>query len=443
MFETGRLTRRQFLALAGTALAAQFKFTRRVLAQTMANKAARIGAVLPMKTGQYQPALFDTVGEAARMGAVMAGDEIGRNAELLGMRLDVLLAGSPNSDAALRAAQRLVSVDKVHALIGGFDKDQALALSRVAEERKIPFLNIGAPSDALRGAACSRYTFHVEASAAMYLDALVDWFVRAAHRRWFFVYTNTEEGEALYRRALKAVTGRHWGAGEVGKVAVQPGQPNYTKELDAVRKARPDVVLMLLGAQDQTVFLGQYENIRLDARVTGFPDPVSQTRDFFVSLHDLAPKAGTGYRALLWETTLDAYGARELNNRFTSRWGQPMDPSAWAAYVSVKMLYEAALFTGSLEGAKLVRYMEDPQAVFDVYKGIGTSFRPWDHQLRQPLYLVKTDPEAKLPFKVDLRAKLGLAGLVGELPEIYKPGTDPIERLDQLGDLRRDSRCRF
>jgi len=30
---------------------------------------------------------------------------------------------------------------------------------------------------------------------------------------------------------------------------------------------------------------------------------------------------------------------------------------------------------------------------------------------------------------------------VGELPAIYMPGTDPIERLDQLGDLAAESSC--
>jgi hypothetical protein len=35
-----------------------------------------------------------------------------------------------------------------------------------------------------------------------------------------------------------------------------------------------------------------------------------------------------------------------------------------------------------------------------------------------------------------------LVTLVGELPAIYMPGTDPVERLDQLGDLAPRSGCR-
>ena len=47
--------------------------------------------------------------------------------------------------------------------------------------------------------------------------------------------------------------------------------------------------------------------------------------------------------------------------------------------------------------------------------------------------MIKINPDAK--------DALDLAVLVGELPEIYKPGTDPVERLDQIGVLRRESSC--
>jgi hypothetical protein len=55
--------------------------------------------------------------------------------------------------------------------------------------------------------------------------------------------------------------------------------------------------------------------------------------------------------------------------------------------------------------------------------------------MRQPLYLVDIDPDATEPRLV--------GQLVGELPAIYMPGTDPVERLDQLGDLEAQSRCQF
>jgi ABC-type branched-subunit amino acid transport system substrate-binding protein len=397
----------------------------------------RIGVILPagVEAPYLDAPIHEAVVEAARMGAIMAEEEYGFNAELLGMELDVLISAAPDEDAVLEAARQLIADEEVFALVGGFGKEQALALSRLAEEYQILFLNIGSPSDALRNEACNRHTFHVEPSAAMYLDALAGWYIRSGFRNWFFVHEDSEEGEALYGRAAWSLRERHFGAREVGRVASAADTLEFGEVIEAVRRANPELVFLLLEPAAQLVFLEQYEAAGLEVAVTGFPDPVAQTRTFLDASRSMAPGAGSGHRAMAWEATLDAYGARELNSRFMLRWDQPMEPSAWAAYQAVKILFEAASFRGTLEGPELVEQLESPQTVFDIWKGIGASFRPWDHQLRQSLYLVKISPVAEQPRE--------MATLVGELPAIYLPGTDPVERLDQLGDLQRESRCRF
>ncbi|MDX2006853.1 MAG: ABC transporter substrate-binding protein [Meiothermus sp.] len=412
-------------------------------AQAQAPKLMRIGLIVPVRTGveTMVSAPYEYAGDLARMGGIMAGDEIGQNAELLGVQVKVVLASAPTAEAATRAAERLIATENVFALVGGIGPGQAEALAKVAQARRVLFFNIGNPSNALRGEQCNRLMFHVEASASMYLDALADWFVRSSFRRWFFVYPKTPEGQALYSRMIKAVTVRHWGAREVGKAEVVVSQPDFGRELEAIRRSNADVVLMLLGAEDQATFLSQYDGTDLKALVTAFPDPISQTRDYYSALRVMAPKSSAGFRATLWETTMDRYGARELNARFSQRWGQAMDAPAWAAYQSVKMLYETASQAQSVDAAKLVAYLENPQTVFDVHKGIGVSFRPWDHQLRQPMYLVKLN--ARSSASVELSKRIAMASLVGELPAIYRPGTSVVERLDQLGDMRRDSKCRF
>ncbi|MDI3281311.1 MAG: ABC transporter substrate-binding protein [Bacillota bacterium] len=418
------VSRRLFLEAAGLLLTTAFQ------GRAQKRGVIRIGALLPAPTGQNP--LVDRVLEAAQMGLTMARDEYSLNAEVVGQHLEVQLLPAPDAQAAIRAAERLLD-QGAYALIGGLGENQAEAISQLAEKRRVPFFNVGSSRDSLRNEACGRYTFHVEASAAMYLDALADWFVRSGFRRWFFVYPDSPDGKALHRRAQKALSQRHFGAREVGQAVVAQVRPEFGGALEAIRRARPDVVLLLLDASTQLDFLEAYEAVKLSPAVTGFPYPEAQTRAFFSAARNRAPRAGAGYRAVLWEARLDRYGARELNARFLQRFRRPMEPPAWATYQSVKMLFQAASFGGSPEGPGLMAYLEDPQTVFDVYKGIGVSFRPWDHQLRQSLYLVQVSSDAKDEWN--------LASLVGELPAIYYPGTDPVERLDQLGDLRRDSHC--
>lgn len=251
-------------------------------------------------------------------------------------------------------------------------------------------------------------------------------------RRWFFVFPETQEGRALYRRAQHAIGNDPSGAQEVGYAAV-PERPSYREVMEGIRNTEADVVLLLLDWRPQLDFLGYYEAAGLECDITGLPYPVTQTRDFFMSIQDAAPQQASGYRAALWEATLVGNGAKELNERFLERWGIPMDPPSWAAYQSVKILSDAVTATGAPSGPSLVNFLESPEAVFDVQKGVAVSFRSWDHQLRQPLYVVRGQT-------VDVNRR-DLVELVSEVPGLTESDGSYAERLDRLGDLESGAPC--
>lgn len=402
-----RFSRRRFLALCGGALAAGLP--SRALAQP---ETVRLGFVLPRQTGGLSSRFQsqELAGEAAYKGAVMGEEDFGAGT---GFTLELLVGSAPDGAAALRAGARLAATEGVLALVGGFGDDQALALSRVAEENGVLFFNIGSASAALRGAH-NPHTFHIEASAAMYLDALAGWFAQAGFRRWFFVYPEAGEGQALYKGAQHALQSQK-GASVVGRVTVS-ATPVYGEAVAAIKQAEPELVVLLLDWRSQLDFLGHYEAAGLEFAVTGFPDPVTQTRDFLIASKEVARQGTPHYHAALWEATLEPHGARALNERFFARWGVPMDPSAWAAYQSVRILSQTISATETLNSAELVAYLERPRARFDVQKDGSVSFSPRDHQLHQPLYIVKGNPTAERPRD--------MAQLVAEVPA---PDVNPAE----------------
>ena len=408
-------------------------FRCRRAARSRATEPLRVGAVLPLMGGAIAGHRLNlhAIAEAARMGLVLAEEDSNANGELMGASMVLTVANAPGGEAAARAARRMIARDKVTVLIGGFSREEAEALSAVAAESGVLFLNIAAPSDALR-LSCAATTFHVEASAAMYIDALLGWFVRAGHRRWYLVHDDSDEGQAWFERVQASMRDRHWATEVVGRGLLRRDDTrDFAPVLADIAAVEPDVVLLLTDWRTQLDMLSRYEAAGLTIPVTGFPEQAAQTREFYYRASQVAPNAGSGYRAALWEATLDAYGAREVNARFNSRWGRPMDPVAWSAYMAVKIAFEASLHAGATDGASLAAHLTQEHALFDVSKGIGMTFRPWDHQLRQSLYLVKLNPEPSA--SLDLTAVLARAALVGELPAIYMPGTEPIERLDQLG----------
>jgi ABC transporter substrate binding protein (PQQ-dependent alcohol dehydrogenase system) len=265
----------------------------------------------------------------------------------------------------------------------------------------------------------------------MYLDALAGFYVRAGFRRWFFVVGDDDESEAQVARVLYSLRERHFGAREVGRSVVSG--TDFNDALSAIERADAEVVLLLAPTDLQLELLTAMEQRGLEVEVTGYPYQDAQTRAFFAASADAAPTLGTGRRATAWEPTLDAYGARELNARYQDRFGEPMESAAWAAFQAAKMVFEASALGGATDSNSIAEYFRNEQNVFDLWKGIGVTFRPWNQQLRQPLYLVKIVADAD-----SLREQ---ALLVGELPAIYMPQTDPVERLDQLGDLRNRTEC--
>lgn len=400
-------------------------------AQAMLEGEARIGVILPGGQGGEDP-LEAAVARAAAQGAAMAADEFVFNAEMLGIDFAVptLVASGPDEVAA--AAEALVAEHGVFGVVGGFDAAEAAALAAWSVETGVPFINVGSSDDALRNELCQPTMFHVEPSAAMYLDSMAGWYVRSGLRQWYFVRGVDQESSAQLQRINRALRERHFGVRSVGESAIEEGA-DLGESIDRIQRSGADLVVLLLPAHEQLRVLTALESAGVEAMVTGFPYPEAQTRTFYAASREAAPVLGTGHRISAWEATLDAYGARELNARYRAAFGEPMDASAWAVYQGVKILYEAAFFSGSTAADDVIGYMTGPQAVFDVWKGIGTTFRPWDGQLRQSVYLAKIDAASEDAFT--------LASLVGELPAIYMPGTDPVERLDQIGDLEAASSC--
>jgi hypothetical protein len=133
-----------------------------------------------------------------------------------------------------------------------------------------------------------------------------------------------------------------------------------------------------------------------------------------------APIAGP---VTTWHSSLERFGADTLNRRFQARFKREMTSDAWTAWMGVKILWESSLRMRSGETAKLLDYLARDTTQFDGHKGAPLSFRPWDRQLRQPLYV------------------MGDAGLV-EVPTATSPGESVRDLLDRLGTRAADSPCR-
>ena len=148
-------------------------------------------------------------------------------------------------------------------------------------------------------------------------------------------------------------------------------------------------------------------------------------------LADAAAQAGVADgRAATWDARLERFGADQLNQRFRARFGEEMDSQGWVGWFGVKVLWESTLRSRSVQPVMLLRYLQGDAAQFDGHKGRPLSFRRWDHQLRQPLYVAAPGSPADAPPV--------------EVPRAA-PGSEETSRdlLDRLGTPQSRSACRF
>lgn len=424
------LTRRRFLlgtsGIVGSAVLAPH------LASAATPADIRIGTVFPVRTGAsfIRASVNDFIGNAGRIGALLADTQLGTRVEGEGGTLDILLAASPTVETAIRAGQRMVEAEKVHALVGGVGAGQAEALAEIAAAAQIPFFNVGETSDAFRRDAFSPYLFHVEASDAMYLDAMGQLAVQAGQTRWLVVSDDSDRGQALSARV--DLTAEKAGCTIAGKIEVQTASPVYFSDIDEMSEIDADVIFVLINYEDFFTLMVQMEQEGVTVPVLTFPHTITQTRDFVAASRGRLTVLNPAKHVALWETTRTDGGAGDFNLQVQARYAEPADPTAWASFHAIKIIVETIEATGSTDADTMIAHLEDPETTFDVLKGPAVSFRPWDHQLRQPLAIVEVNDDVVWRER-EIASRIEVAADAGSLPE-GEPGTDVAAWLDQLGD---------
>lgn len=408
--------RRRFLGtlLQGAGLA-MFPFVRR---RAMAAEELAVGVLVgPGEAGRYAVAA-----------AELAAEEANYVAEAFGKVVRVRAETATSSDDAATKVAKLIRQGGAKAIIGGGDDLLTGIMQEASVREGVVFLNTMSRSEALRGARCHRLTFHIEASLAMYTDAVGQWLVRGAKQaRWGFLTPETEAGMEMERLAKRTV-GRY-GGNVVAREVVAANTRDYRASLEGLVKGDPDVIIINLAGPSLLAVLAQYTELGLKPQVAGAS---METTEFWQA----EPKKLTGVWPALWFYGFRKYSGRELNKRLSERLGHPADSHAWASYTAVKAVWEALLRGGRSDASGLVSFFEQEGGI-DAHKGVPLTFRSWDHQLRQPLMVLRCAIPAPGKPRWDIFDE------VGEVPLRGTPGETRAAVLDSLGLSAAESKCEF
>ncbi len=100
------------------------------------------------------------------------------------------------------------------------------------------------------------------------------------------------------------------------------------------------------------------------------------------------PVVGTqGLQAVAWDPSYTESGGMHFQNaipRLAKRKPVERDYTAW---VGLRSIADAAMKSGKATPQEIKAFLLSDQFKLEAFKGQALSFRPWDHQMRQPIIL--------------------------------------------------------
>ncbi|WGW02823.1 ABC transporter substrate-binding protein [Tropicibacter oceani] len=270
---------------------------------------------------------------------------------------------APGGDFLAAVSAALAETDL---LILDAPADQLLAAADLPQAAQALLFNASAPDTDLRGADCRANLLHTLPSRAMLSDALMQFFVT---RKWdkIAMIEGSGPGDAEMAQAYDR------SANKFGlKIRARK---TWAFDADMRRNASAEVPLFTQDLGDYDVLLVADESndfARYIPYNTWRPRPVA-------GAEGLTPKA--------WDRVVEQWGAAQLQSRFETLAGRPMDSVDYAAWAALRTLGEAVTRTGAADAPGLRAYILGPDFELGGFKGRPLTFRPWNGQLRQPIAL--------------------------------------------------------
>ena len=338
-------------------------------------------------------------------GRPFAGAEVAlKEARFVGSTVGVKFELSRHSETDVQAIGETVSrlaEQGVKYFLLDLPGDAVAEIARRTRGQELLLFNLSAPEDVLRQSECQAHLLHLAPSHAMLMDALAQYLLV---RKWpkVLVLKGPNAADAQLLTAFQR-SARRFGL-KLGEI-----RP-FVLGRDPRQRSRNNVALLTAGSDYDVVFVADANGEFARA----VPYQIQKPRPV-VGSSGLVPD--------WWHWAWDRHGAPQLNGRFLKRTKREMTGYDWSAWMGVKAVVESVVRTQGGDFKEVRAYMLGDDLILDGFKGNRLSFRSWDHQLRQPLFLTS------------LNWVIARAPLEGFLHQ--------INNLDSLGFDKQDSNCQF
>jgi branched-chain amino acid transport system substrate-binding protein len=237
-----------------------------------AQSTIKIGELNSYKT---QPAFL----EPYKHGMQLAVEQINKAGGVNGKQLELVIRDdNSNPGDAVRAAQELLTRDRIDVLTGTFLSHIGLAITDFSKHKKQFFLASEPLTDKIVWEQGNEYTFRLRTSTYMQVAMLVPEAVKMNKKRWALVYPNYEYGQSAVATFKKLLKEAQPDVEFVAEQAAPLGKVDAGSVVQALADAKPDALFNVLFATDLARFVraGNQRNFFNDLSVvsllTGEPE---------------------------------------------------------------------------------------------------------------------------------------------------------------------------
>jgi branched-chain amino acid transport system substrate-binding protein len=236
------LSRRTLLA-GGAAFAAAWA-PRRAAGQ---GAAIRLGTLTPLTGagGSYGPSM--------RKAMEWVAGEVNAAGGLLGRKIELVSEDDQtNPEAAVRAARKLVDVDKVAAIMGTWASAVTTAVAPLCWESKT-FLTTVSGSDTITQLPHLGYLVRTQPNTQLQIGKLGEFILSLKSRRVFVLAAQTPFAVPSQKRLAEILP--RGGSELVGAVIYDKDKTTFRSEIDQALRAKPDLIYLNGYTPDTTVVL--------------------------------------------------------------------------------------------------------------------------------------------------------------------------------------------
>ncbi len=186
------------LSAIALGMAAAFGLTATVQAQ-VSNDTIKIGFITDM-SGVYADVDGPAGAEAIKMAIADFGGSVN------GKKIEFISADHQNkADIAASKAREWFDQQGLDMLVGGSNSATALAMAKVAAEKKKPFIAVGAGTSRLTNEECTPYTIHYAYDTVALARGTSGALVKQGYKDWFFLTADYVFGQSLEKDATDVI----------------------------------------------------------------------------------------------------------------------------------------------------------------------------------------------------------------------------------------------